>query len=136
MTLFRLLNSRSNDFDCAVIIGEVEMNADLVWDAEDRITQEGYLRFRKLMDCEATYDKENNLLEVPNGNPDDGYEFTAAIAGYVSVKCYNTWFSKNGTVAPTECSKCDRKDCVHREAFRRLLKRDGGLELCPLFDEL
>ena len=31
--------------------------------------------------------------------------------------------------------ECDRKDCIHREAFRRLLKCDGGLELCPLFDE-
>lgn len=135
MTLLKLLNSRSNDYDCSIIIGEVEVNADIVWDSEDRITQEGYLRFRKLLDCEATYDAERNFIDVPNGNPDDGYEFTAALAGYVSDKCYRTWFSEYGECAPTECSKCDRKECIHCEAYRRLLKRDGGLELCPLFDE-
>lgn len=135
MTLLRLLNSRSRDYDCSIIIGDVEMSADIVFDSESRIAQEGYLRFRKLLDCEATYDAEKNFIEVPNGKPDDGYEFTAALAGYVSDKYYRTWFSEYGECAPTECSKCDRKECIHREAYRRLLKRDGGLELCPLFDE-
>ena len=135
MTLLRLLNSRSRDYDCSIIIGDVEMSADIVFNSESRITQEGYLRFRKLLDCEATYDAEKNFIEVPDGKPDDGYEFTAALAGYVSDKYYRTWFSEYGECAPTECGKCDRKNCIHREAFRRLLKRDGGLELCPLFDE-
>lgn len=29
-----------------------------------------------------------------------------------------------------DCSKCARKDCVHREAFRRVPKIDSGLGLC------
>ena len=78
MTFQELLNSRAHDYDCSIVIGDVD---------------------------------------------------------YVSDKCYRTWFSEYGECAPTECSKCDRKDCFHREAFRRLLKCDGGLELCPLFDE-
>ena len=50
MTFQELLNSRAHDYDCSIVIGDVEMNADIVWDAEDRVTQEGYLRFRKLLD--------------------------------------------------------------------------------------
>jgi hypothetical protein len=61
MTFQELLNSRAHDYDCSIVIGDVEMNADIVWDAEDRVTQEGYLRFRKLLDCEATYDAEKKL---------------------------------------------------------------------------
>lgn len=29
------------------------------------------------------------------------------------------------------CSECDKKDCIHRDAYRRLPKIDGGLGLCP-----
>ena len=29
------------------------------------------------------------------------------------------------------CPNCDRTDCIHRDAYRRLPKIDGGLELCP-----
>lgn len=29
------------------------------------------------------------------------------------------------------CTKCDREGCIHREAFRRVPKCDGGLNLCP-----
>ena len=33
------------------------------------------------------------------------------------VKCY--------------CPDCDKRNCPHREAFRRVPKADGGLGLCP-----
>lgn len=29
------------------------------------------------------------------------------------------------------CQNCDRADCIHRDAYRRLPKIDGGLGLCP-----
>ena len=29
------------------------------------------------------------------------------------------------------CPKCERDDCIHRNAFRRVPKIDGGLGLCP-----
>lgn len=29
------------------------------------------------------------------------------------------------------CEKCDKKDCIHRNAYRRIPKIDGGLGLCP-----
>lgn len=30
-----------------------------------------------------------------------------------------------------DCTHCDKKDCVHRNAFRRVPRIDGGLGLCP-----
>ena len=30
-----------------------------------------------------------------------------------------------------DCTQCDKKDCVHREAYRRVPRIDGGLGLCP-----
>ena len=29
------------------------------------------------------------------------------------------------------CSGCDKADCIHRDAYRRLPEIDGGLGLCP-----
>ncbi len=29
------------------------------------------------------------------------------------------------------CQDCDKTNCVHRDAYRRLPKIDGGLGLCP-----
>lgn len=29
------------------------------------------------------------------------------------------------------CPNCDKKECPHREAFRRVPHIDGGLGLCP-----
>lgn len=134
MNLYQLLNSRT-ELDCPVIIGDVEMPADFCWDENARVTQEGYLAFRSLMDCEVEYDEDKNLLEIPNGNPTEGERFAYALAGYVNDKYYKTWFSAYGENAPCECSHCDRDECAHRESFRRLLKSVGGLELCPMFDE-
>lgn len=33
------------------------------------------------------------------------------------------------------CSDCDKEDCQHREAYRRVPKSDGGLALCPRLQE-
>ena len=30
-----------------------------------------------------------------------------------------------------DCTHCDKKDCIHRNAFRRVPGIDGGLGLCP-----
>jgi hypothetical protein len=30
-----------------------------------------------------------------------------------------------------DCTCCDKKDCIHRNAFRRVPVIDGGLGLCP-----
>ena len=29
------------------------------------------------------------------------------------------------------CSECKRKNCLHRDAYRRMPEADGGLGLCP-----
>jgi len=29
------------------------------------------------------------------------------------------------------CPDCDKDNCIHREAYRRVPKADGGLALCP-----
>lgn len=33
------------------------------------------------------------------------------------------------------CPECDKANCPHREAFRRVSKIDGGLGLCPRLKE-
>lgn len=33
-----------------------------------------------------------------------------------------------------DCSKCKRRNCPHRGAFRRLPREEGGLGLCPNLD--
>ena len=30
-----------------------------------------------------------------------------------------------------DCTHCNKKDCIHRNAFRRVPVIDGGLGLCP-----
>lgn len=30
-----------------------------------------------------------------------------------------------------DCTRCNREECPHREAFRRVPFVDGGLALCP-----
>lgn len=30
-----------------------------------------------------------------------------------------------------DCTQCDKENCVHRGAFRRVPRIDGGLGLCP-----
>ena len=92
MNLYQLLNSRT-ELDCPAIIGDVEMPADICWDENGRVTQEGYLAFRSLMDCEVVYDEEKNFLDIPDGNPTEGERFVYALAGYVGQKYYHTWFS-------------------------------------------
>lgn len=82
MNLYQLLNSRT-ELDCPAIIGDVEMPADICWDENGRVTQEGYLAFRSLMDCEVVYDEEKNFLDIPDGNPTEGERFVYALAGYV-----------------------------------------------------
>lgn len=34
------------------------------------------------------------------------------------------------------CPDCDKKDCKHREAYRRVPVIDGGLGLCPRLKEV
>ncbi len=34
-----------------------------------------------------------------------------------------------------DCTHCDKKDCIHRNAFRRVPVIDGGLGLCPNLTE-
>lgn len=34
-----------------------------------------------------------------------------------------------------DCTHCDKENCVHRNAYRRVPVIDGGLELCPNLKE-
>jgi len=34
-----------------------------------------------------------------------------------------------------DCTRCDNKDCIHRNAYRRVPRIDGGLALCPNLKE-
>ena len=33
------------------------------------------------------------------------------------------------------CTQCSNKDCIHRNAYRRVPRIDGGLGLCPNLDK-
>lgn len=35
-----------------------------------------------------------------------------------------------------DCTNCNKKDCVHRGAYRRMPVIDGGLGLCPNLKEV
>ena len=87
------------------------------------------------MDCEVFYDEKNRFLDIPDGDPDAGEQFVMVLAGYVRDKFYRTCFSEYGKVAACEYGHCNRENCPHREAYHRLLKEDGGLELCPVLSE-
>lgn len=45
------------------------------------------------------------------------------------------WKMSYGEYLACHCPDCTRMDCIHRDAFRRLPKVDGGLELCPNLKE-
>lgn len=34
-----------------------------------------------------------------------------------------------------DCTQCNKENCIHREAFRRVPVIDGGLGLCPNLKE-
>lgn len=34
-----------------------------------------------------------------------------------------------------DCTECDKEDCPHKYAFRRVPEIDGGLGLCPRLKE-
>ena len=34
-----------------------------------------------------------------------------------------------------DCTQCDNKDCIHRNAYRRVPRIDDGLGLCPNLKE-
>ena len=33
-----------------------------------------------------------------------------------------------------DCTECDKENCIHRGAYRRVPEIDGGLGLCPNLD--
>ena len=78
---------------------------------------------------------KKSLLDIPDGDPDAGEQFVMALARYVSDKFYRTCFSEYGKAAACECSHCNRENCPHREAYCRILKEDGGMEVCPILSE-
>lgn len=44
---------------------------------------------------------------------------------------YTAWKATYEEHQKCDCTKCNDKECLHRNAFRRLPKADGGLGLCP-----
>ena len=77
-------------------------------------------------------------MGVTNGN---GYTLT--IKGKEGIKDMTRKHFENNTswkmayeeFQKCDCTQCDKKDCIHREAFRRVPVIDGGLGLCPNLKE-
>lgn len=91
-TFGALLNS-NQAFDCELIIGDVDMPASFVWNAESRITPYGCDYFKPLMAC--SYELlENGNISIADCNEVTGEKFTMACAGYISTSEFNKMFSE------------------------------------------
>lgn len=90
MTLIELLNGNT-DLDCGAVFGNADC-PDIVWDAEDMITDDGYAEWQDVLDAEAIYDEDNNVLIVDDVYWLRGERFCYALAGYVSETLYCKWF--------------------------------------------
>lgn len=90
MKLIELLNG-NNDFDCGAVFGDVDC-PDIVWYEDDMITDDGYEEWKDVLDAEAVYDEDNNVLIVDDVDYKRGESFCYALAGYVSETLYNKWF--------------------------------------------
>jgi len=95
-TFLELLES-GKELDCELIIGDVDMPASFVWNADSRISRYGIEKYRTLMD--------SPIHRLPNGNiellcPDWqlGEEFCMAAAGYIGDAEYQRIFEMNGGV--------------------------------------
>ncbi len=92
MSFIDLLNS-DRQFDCGLIIGDVDMPADLVWNETSRITDYGAEVFAELMQAEAVYDEKINCIIVYNGDDYEiGERFAWAAAGYINYFEYYKMF--------------------------------------------
>lgn len=81
-TFGELLNS-NQAFDCELIIGDVDMPASFVWNAESRITPYGCDYFKPLMAC--SYELlENGNISIADCDEVMGEKFALACAGYIS----------------------------------------------------
>lgn len=96
MSFIDLLNS-DREFDCSLVIGDVDMPADLVWDKTSRITDYGAELFKDLMQAEAVYNDETNCIIVYNGDDYEiGEQFAWLAAGYCNEEEYKKIFIEVG----------------------------------------
>ena len=91
MKFYELLNSW-NEFDCPMVIGGVEMECDLVWNPESRITEYGIKKFEKIMFENCVYNENENYIEVMGDENEIGSSFAMASAGYVADSEYQNIF--------------------------------------------
>lgn len=83
MTFLELLRS-GQEFDCELIIGDVDMPASFVWSEGCIITDYGIETFRAIMDAEAKI-LENGNIEVLCDDWRMGEFFAFAAAGYIGI---------------------------------------------------
>lgn len=91
MKLIELLNGNT-ELKCGVISGDIDC-PDIVWYAEDMITNDGYDAWKDVLDAEAIYDKKHNVLIVDNVKMNRVFYFCWALNGYVCKALYNKWFN-------------------------------------------
>jgi len=92
MKFHELLNS-GQFFDCPMVIGDVDMPADLVWSDNCKITEYGIEKFKEVTEAECEYHENGNWLEVHTDNWELGQDMSQALAGYyISEKEYDKCF--------------------------------------------
>ena len=91
MKFYELLNS-GKEFDCPMVIGGVEMECDLVWNPESRITEYGIKKFEKIMYEDCVFNEDKNYIEVMGDEDEIGSSFALASAGYIADSEYQKIF--------------------------------------------
>lgn len=91
-----LLNS-NQEFDCELIIGDVDMSASFVWGEESYITPYGYNCFKPLMECSYEI-LDNGNISIYEGDEMMGENFSLACAGYIVSSEFDKMFTKAATI--------------------------------------
>lgn len=103
-----LLNS-NQAFDCELIIGDMDMPASFVWNAESRITPYGCDYFKPLMMC--SYELlENGNISIDDCDEVTGEKFALACAGYISESESKKMFIEIEMDEPVHDSTDDQND--------------------------
>ena len=79
------------EMDCGLIIGDVDMPADLVWDGDLSISEYGKEMFRPVLEAPCRW-LENGTLEVLCSDWKLGEQFSLAATGYIEEMEYNRIF--------------------------------------------
>ena len=93
-TFLELLES-GQELDCDLVIGDADMPASFVWNADSRISRYGIEKYRPLMDAPVRR-LHNGNIELLCDDWQMGESFCMAAAGYIGEAEYQRIFETDG----------------------------------------